>query len=127
MMMARCREQCARYRRAGDEPVSDRRARREAAKSHPKLGVPSLRAKRSNPYFLAARWIASRSLSSSAHSRDPLARNDGLPAEITITTIARLFECATPASTICDADARVMQSRNGTLLRAEYHCALRIV
>src|SRR5438270_1926846 len=27
--------------------------------------------------ILAARWIASRSLSSGAHSRDPLARNDG--------------------------------------------------
>jgi hypothetical protein len=26
---------------------------------------------------LASRWIASRSLSSGAHSRDPLARNDG--------------------------------------------------
>src|SRR6185437_7799351 len=26
---------------------------------------------------LAVRWIASRSLSSGAHSRDPLARNDG--------------------------------------------------
>jgi hypothetical protein len=36
-----------------------------------------LRAKRSNPAFLlAARWIASHSLSSGAHSRDPLARND---------------------------------------------------
>jgi hypothetical protein len=34
---------------------------------------PSLRAKRS---FVAARWIASRSLSSGAHSPDPLARND---------------------------------------------------
>src|SRR3954462_685460 len=34
--------------------------------------------RRSNPFFLfAARWIASRSLSSGAHSRDPLARNDG--------------------------------------------------
>src|SRR5882724_4247338 len=32
----------------------------------------------SNPFLLyAARWIASRSLSSGAHSRDPLARNDG--------------------------------------------------
>src|SRR5882757_8253666 len=30
--------------------------------------------------FFAARWIASRSLSSGAHSRDPLARNDGLVA-----------------------------------------------
>ena len=39
---------------------------------------PSLRAQRSNPFFFlrAARWIASRSLSSGAHSRDPLARND---------------------------------------------------
>src|ERR1700752_4338660 len=28
--------------------------------------------------FFAVRWIASRSLSSGAHSRDPLARNDDL-------------------------------------------------
>jgi hypothetical protein len=28
--------------------------------------------------FFAARWIASRSLSSGAHSRDPLARNDNM-------------------------------------------------
>ncbi len=28
--------------------------------------------------YFAATWIASRSLSSGAHSRDPLARNDGL-------------------------------------------------
>jgi hypothetical protein len=34
------------------------------------------RQRRSNPFLLAARWIASRSLSSGAHSRDPLARND---------------------------------------------------
>src|SRR5882672_12686043 len=42
------------------------------------LGSPSLRGaqRRSNPAFLAAPWIASRSLSSGAHSRDPLARND---------------------------------------------------
>jgi transposase len=34
--------------------------------------------RRSNPFFLgAARWIASRSLSSGAHSRDPLARDGG--------------------------------------------------
>jgi len=42
--------------------------------------LPSLRGakRRSNPFFLcAARWIASQSLSSGAHSRDPLARNDG--------------------------------------------------
>src|SRR5258705_6561451 len=37
--------------------------------------------RRSNPFFLcAARWIASRSLSSGAHSRDPLARNDDTTA-----------------------------------------------
>jgi hypothetical protein len=28
--------------------------------------------------YFAAQWIASRSLSSGAHSRDPLARNDGM-------------------------------------------------
>jgi len=53
--------------------------------------LPSLRGakRRSNPYFLCGKmdcfaslamtvgWIASRSLSSGAHSRDPLARNDG--------------------------------------------------
>src|SRR5271167_667840 len=37
-----------------------------------------LRVGGSNPFFLVALWIASRSLSSGAHSRDPLARNDGL-------------------------------------------------
>src|SRR5712672_2558515 len=44
------------------------------------IRVPSLRGakRRSNPCFLyAARWIASRSPSSGAHLRDPLARNDG--------------------------------------------------
>src|SRR5260221_10778117 len=36
------------------------------------------RKRRGNPAFLGpASWIASRSLSSGAHSRDPLARNDG--------------------------------------------------
>ena len=42
------------------------------------LDAPSLRGakRRSNPYFLAARWIASRSLSSGARSHDPLACND---------------------------------------------------
>jgi hypothetical protein len=34
--------------------------------------------RRSNPVFLCGLWIASRSLSSGAHSRDPLARNDGM-------------------------------------------------
>jgi hypothetical protein len=34
--------------------------------------------RRRNPFFLfAERWIASLSLSSGAHSRDPVARNDG--------------------------------------------------
>jgi hypothetical protein len=34
-------------------------------------------AAKQSTYPLAAPWIASRSLSSGAHSRDPLARNDG--------------------------------------------------
>jgi uncharacterized protein YndB with AHSA1/START domain len=39
--------------------------------------------RRSNPPFsYAARWIASRSLSSGAHSRDPLTRNDGATADV---------------------------------------------
>jgi hypothetical protein len=40
---------------------------------------PSLRgatATKQSTFPLAAAWIASRSLSSGAHSRDPLARND---------------------------------------------------
>jgi len=42
------------------------------------LYFASLRAQRSNPFFLCVvRWIASRGLSSGARSRDPLARNDG--------------------------------------------------
>jgi hypothetical protein len=41
---------------------------------------PSLQGakRRRNPFFLrVATWIASQSLSSGAHSRDPVARNDG--------------------------------------------------
>src|ERR1700754_2438222 len=34
--------------------------------------------RRSNPVFAWQPWIASRRLSSGAHSRDPVARNDGL-------------------------------------------------
>jgi len=37
----------------------------------------------------AARWIASRSLSSGAHSRDPLARNDAAPIFTYISAIPR--------------------------------------
>jgi hypothetical protein len=37
--------------------------------------------------FFVAAWIASRSLSSGAHSRDPLARNDGL-----YVSVSWLFE-----------------------------------
>jgi hypothetical protein len=52
--------------------------------------TPSLRAKRSNPLFLVAR-IASRSLSSGARSRDPLARNDGeVPPSLPATNAKRL-------------------------------------
>ena len=38
-------------------------------------------------HLLLRLWIASRSLSSGAHSRDPLARNDGSPSQL-----SRLFE-----------------------------------
>jgi hypothetical protein len=45
----------------------------------------SLRVGGSNPFFLcAAKWIASRSLSSGAHSRDPLARNDDVGIVVTV-------------------------------------------
>ena len=53
-------------------------SRRESAE--PYLDLASLRGakRRSNPALRPGhRWIASRSLSSGAHSRDPLARNDG--------------------------------------------------
>ena len=50
---------------------------RGAARSR-RCVIPSLRAQRSNPCCNTKKeWIASRSLSSGAHSRDPLARNDG--------------------------------------------------
>src|SRR6267154_2189291 len=42
--------------------------------------------------LFAARWIASRSLSSGAHSRDPLARNDGSTPELSL-----LFEIRVPS------------------------------
>src|SRR3979490_1758021 len=59
------------------------------------IRLPSLRGakRRSNPCFLyAARWIASRSLSSGAHLRDPLARNDGSTPELSL-----LFEIGLPS------------------------------
>src|SRR5260370_25677850 len=43
------------------------------------ISTPSLRgalATKQSSFLYAAPWIASRSLSSGAHSRDPLARND---------------------------------------------------
>jgi hypothetical protein len=42
----------------------------------PKAAFGRRRMRRSDPYFLCGEWIASRSLSSGARSRDPLARND---------------------------------------------------
>src|SRR5713226_7641937 len=46
--------------------------------------------RRSNPFFLyAARWIASRSLSSGAHSRDPVDRNDDAPERKRSVTFPR--------------------------------------
>src|SRR5437016_13225375 len=45
-----------------------------------------LRVGGSNPALFCGLWIASRSLSSGAHSRDPLARNDGY-CETVCTTL----------------------------------------
>src|ERR1700736_2885632 len=63
---------------------------------------PSLRAKRSNPLFLCmARWIASRSLSSGAHSRDPLARNDD-PFTLRIVTAQQRHDFIRGRTGTCD-------------------------
>jgi hypothetical protein len=51
--------------------------------------------------LFAVAWIASRSLSSGAHSRDPLARNDGLEQRATLSTvIVREGGRSTPALTL---------------------------
>jgi len=50
--------------------------RRENADAHQEFSVIASEAKQSIAPQ-AEEWIASRSLSSGAHSRDPLARNDG--------------------------------------------------
>src|SRR5258706_11787992 len=55
------------------------KSRRENAESYVKL-CPRHCEEQSDEAihsYFAATWIASRSLSSGAHSRDPLARNDG--------------------------------------------------
>src|SRR6266567_7860838 len=70
--------------------------------------LPSLRAQRSNPFFLSvARWIASRSLSSGAHSRDPVARNDdfGYRAQL-YTTRPRGMS----ASAFCNGEPAISQA-----------------
>src|ERR1700704_1456814 len=59
-----------------------------------RLFYPSLRRaqRRSNPLFLSvAGWVGSRSLSSGAHSRDPLARNDARLFHLLFPGAARLF------------------------------------
>src|ERR1700741_2974019 len=69
--------------RGRNEPAKPRAT--HAARSRTRI-LPSLREakRRSNPFFLiVAPWIASRSLSSGAHSRDPLARNDGIQNVVT--------------------------------------------
>jgi hypothetical protein len=53
--------------------------RREIANLYPVIGSA---AKQSIATSCAEGWIASRSLSSGAHSRDPLARNDDLEAAV---------------------------------------------
>ena len=59
------------------------------------------RKRRSNPLFLcAAKWIASRSLSSGAHSRDPLARSDGDRA----SRCSNKIEVGTAQTSLCPSD-----------------------
>jgi hypothetical protein len=41
------------------------------------LSIPVIASQAQQSILLLRLWIASRSLSSGAHSRDPLARNDG--------------------------------------------------
>ncbi len=76
----------------------------------------SLRAQRSNPFFLyAARWIASRSLPSGAHSRDPVARNDdaggGSPRYRAMASRAELMPGLSPDEAAKAAVAAVHAAR----------------
>ncbi len=80
---AQCRRRPHRKDHAGAEPHHRRRCR-DRVGGLPLLGKPRAlpviaRSKATKQSILAsfAAWIASRSLSSGAHSRDPLARNDG--------------------------------------------------
>jgi hypothetical protein len=56
-------------RSESDDPLARAMARSESAEARLRVGG-------SNPESRRKNWIASRSLSSGAHSRDPLARND---------------------------------------------------
>jgi len=62
--------------------------------------------RRSNPVFVSRSqsWIASRSLSSGAHSRDPLARNDGKNSVRVATAM------------ICESRKRLQPWRRGSSL-----------
>jgi len=68
--------------------------------------------RRSNPFLLAARWIASRSLSSGARSRDPLAGNDGVQSpsrNLAISGPSRLEKSSlqgySPGSGVCNSQS----------------------
>jgi hypothetical protein len=96
-----CARGCGRAERPAFPAPSDGRGRNEQAKprakpaartlTHISTSLPATNAKRLRKGAQAtklsilsvARWIASQSLSSGAHLRDPLVRNDGL---------TRLFE-----------------------------------
>jgi hypothetical protein len=65
--------------------------------------------RRNNPFFLCCgTWIASRSLSSGAHSRDPLARNDGLK---TLFFAGRFFIDAPAAQAFAISPSPCYESR----------------
>jgi hypothetical protein len=78
--------------------------------------------RRSNPVLLCAlKWIASRSLSSGAHSRDPLARNDGVqrphPEERPFGASRRMDAC-TFAAILRDARCALLRMRIPLLVLA---------
>ena len=64
-------------------------------------------------YFLVAPWSASRSLSSGAHSRDPLARNDGF----NISSSLRKQGPITPVVSGC---SRILEQRLSTISGTAY-------
>src|SRR5213075_1472008 len=77
----------------------------------------------------AVRWIASRSLSSGAHSRDPVARNDGSRGDIAISPLLPLLPGRRIGGWLGRRAGRPgrwrrgFRRRRGVIAAAEYHPA----